>query len=614
MEHECFEDTAVANLMNSLFVSVKIDREERPDLDNYYMTALQMMTGQGGWPLNIIALPDGRPVWGATYLPKERWMNALQTVYDVYANDPQRVIEYAQNLADGIKQSDSLAPNLIKPDFVPADLQDMVENWKRRMDNNNGGPDKAPKFPLPANYDFLLRYGILSGDEDVQKHVNLTLEKMALGGIYDQIGGGFARYSVDGIWKVPHFEKMLYDNAQLVSLYSNAHRNKPNALYKQTVLQTIAFLNREMRGNESEYFAALDADSEGEEGKFYVWTKEELTQIISPDEWNLFATYFNINPYGLWEHGNYIPLRLMTDDAFAVTQKISTEQIEKLAEKWRAQLLDVRNKRTRPALDTKALTAWNAMMVGALVDAASAFDEPKFAEEAIKTAAFIQQKIMKPGGELWHTYSAGKAKIDGFLDDYAHTTAAWLKLYQYTGNEKWLHQATEMTQFVLQNFDAGESGLFYFARTTDAALSQSIELSDNVIPSSNAVMAHNLHLLGVFLGEIEYLNRSKKMAMQVKNDMYRYGEGFGHWAALMLQFAYPTFEVAIAGPKAEHIYIEMNKQWQPNLIYAWSKKESELPLLAHRFNPDITRIFVCQGNACKLPVEIIADAWQQIKQ
>lgn len=611
MEHESFEDSAVAALMNEHFISIKIDREERPDLDNLYMGAVQLMTGRGGWPLNCVALPDGRPVWGGTYFPKAEWMKSLATIHDIYVAEPQRVKEYADELETGIKKSDNLAPVSAIPNFAEADLQDMVQNWKGRFDRRLGGPDKAPKFPLPNNYQFLLRYGFLSGDEDVVGQVKLTLEKMALGGIYDQIGGGFSRYSVDSLWKVPHFEKMLYDNAQLISLYSEAYRAYPNALYKEVVYQTFDWLEREMKSPEGAFYAALDADSEGEEGKFYVWTEQELKGLIPEKEWPLFAEYYNINARGRWEHGNYILLRNQTDEAFAETHNLPLTELKKSVAAWQNVLLKERSKRIRPGLDDKALTAWNALLIKGLADAWLAFGDKKFKAQALETATFIQQKMVKKDGRLWHTYKK-EARIDAFLDDYATVIDAWLSVYAITGQESWLQQADALAQIVLRDFDAGASGLFYFSVANPELLSRNVEISDNVIPASNSIMANNLERLGIYLDNSGYRDRAQKMAMQVKESIYRYGEGFSNWGNLMLTWVYPNYEVAICGPQANLLFAEFNTQYYPNLLYAVSSKQSTMPLLQNRFSTSETFIFICQDKACKLPVKTAAEAWKLV--
>lgn len=611
MAHESFEDSAVAALMNENFINIKIDREERPDIDNLYMGAVQLMTGRGGWPLNCIALPDGRPIWGGTYFPKAQWMESLQTVHNIYTTDPDRVLGYAAELEAGIKQSESIAPVLGVPNFGEADLQDMVENWKRRFDTKLGGPDKAPKFPLPNNYQFLLRYGFLSGDEAVNAQVKLTLEKMALGGIFDQIGGGFARYSVDSLWKVPHFEKMLYDNAQLIGLYSEAYRAYQNPLYREVVYQTFDWLQREMKAPEGGYYSALDADSEGEEGKFYVWQEDALKARIAPEDWSLFADYYNINPSGHWEHGNYILLRKMPDEAFAKAQNMDLTDLKTKVQLWQNALLAARNKRTRPGLDDKVLTAWNGLLVSALCEAFQAFGEARFKHQALETADFITKRMQKADGTLWHTYK-GEARIDGFLDDYATVIDAWLALYRISGDEKWLYQADKLAGIVFNKFEAGQSGLFYFSDENSELMSRNIETTDNVIPASNSMMAHNLARLGVYLENTTYLERAEKMMMQVQKSMYSYGESFSNWGSLMLTWVYPNYEVAICGASASEVFTKFNKQYYPNLLFALSTSESNLPLLQNRVVPNKTQIYVCQDKACLLPVTEVEGAWKQI--
>jgi uncharacterized protein YyaL (SSP411 family) len=308
MEHESFEDEAVAKVMNRLFVNIKVDREERPDIDQVYMTAVQLMTGRGGWPLNCIALPDGRPLYGGTYFPKAQWLKIIQDVAKLWDTDPEKALEYATELTRSVQQSDLIPALKKEATFNKGMLREIVEEWRPHMDNEEGGPNRSPKFPMPANYQFLLRQAHLSNDKKLMNHVHLTLRKMAWGGIYDQIGGGFARYSVDEIWKVPHFEKMLYDNAQLVSLYAEAFQASGNVLYKEVVEQTLAFIAREMTSAEGAFYSALDADSEGEEGKFYVWTEAELTELLG-EEFAWVKDYYNINAQGYWEHENFILLR-----------------------------------------------------------------------------------------------------------------------------------------------------------------------------------------------------------------------------------------------------------------------------------------------------------------
>ncbi|MEZ4737829.1 MAG: thioredoxin domain-containing protein [Flavobacteriales bacterium] len=356
MERESFENDELAAVMNERFVCIKVDREERPDVDQVYMTAVQLMTGRGGWPLNCFALADGRPVYGGTYFPPQQWEQVLVQLSDTWRQDPQKVSDQAARLHQGI-----VAQNVVElpeaPDaFDAEDLDELVDLWSKGFDNVYGGPDKAPKFPLPNNYQFLLRYAFLTDDAQLKQHVALTLDKMALGGINDQVGGGFARYSTDVLWKAPHFEKMLYDNAQLVSLYSQAYQAFKNPLYKATVERTLAFIEREMTSSEGAFYSALDADTEGEEGLYYVWTKDELQTVLGA-EYDLAAAYYNVDAAGLWEHGRYILLRREPDAEFAAEFGISEAELATRIAAINSTLLATREKRERPGLDDKSLTS-----------------------------------------------------------------------------------------------------------------------------------------------------------------------------------------------------------------------------------------------------------------
>ncbi|UPT66233.1 MAG: thioredoxin domain-containing protein [Sphingobacteriales bacterium JAD_PAG50586_3] len=344
MERECFENEEVAALMNEYFINIKVDREERPDIDQVYMSAVQLMTGRGGWPLNCITLPDGRPIYGGTYFPKDNWMAILQQMAEIFTYERERAEDYAAKLTEGVALSGLAIKSTATDINWDGVLNETVATWMNNLDNVEGGPARAPKFPLPNNYLFLLRYATLYKNENLLKHVNLTLTKMAYGGIYDQLGGGFARYSVDGFWKVPHFEKMLYDNAQLVSLYAEAYKATGIVLYKEVVDDTLGFIERELTSPEGLFYSALDADSEGEEGKFYVWKKEELTALLGND-FAVFADYFNINLEGLWEHGNYILLRKKDEQTLAAQHGLSVSDLKDKVASWKNLLLAERAKK-----------------------------------------------------------------------------------------------------------------------------------------------------------------------------------------------------------------------------------------------------------------------------
>jgi uncharacterized protein YyaL (SSP411 family) len=613
MEHESFEDTAVARLMNDHFICIKVDREERPDIDQVYMNAVQLMTGSGGWPLNCFALPDGRPVYGGTYFPKQQFMSVLVSLADLYRNDTAKAIDYAERLTEGIQKSELIKLNTGKPQFSMDTLKRTVDVWKERFDNKEGGPMRAPKFPLPNNYEFLLHYYFASKDETLLDHIHLTLKKMAWGGIYDQVGGGFARYSTDTLWKAPHFEKMLYDNAQLVTLYCEGYRLSKDPLYKNVVEETLAFIEREMTSPEGAFYSALDADSEGEEGKYYVWTKEELAKILG-DDYSLFADYFNVNNNGLWEHGNYILLRNQPDAVIAKQHTITADELHKKITDLKKKVLSVREKRIRPGLDDKTLTSWNALMLKAYADAYNTFGDARYLEAALKNANFILQKQKRSDGGLNHNYKNGKSNINGYLEDYSFTIEAFIALYEASLDEKWLNEAKQLADFTVTHFHDKNSVMFWFTSDLDKALiARKMEVMDNVIPSSNSSMAKALFLLGNYFDNAEYISLSKQMLNNVQHDMAQYGSGYSNWGLLLLWQTAPFYEVAIVGNSVDEKRAELLRNYLPNMIFAGSRSSSRLPLLEDKYVESKTLIYICENKACKLPVSDAGEALKLMK-
>ncbi|MGZ4055489.1 MAG: thioredoxin domain-containing protein [Bacteroidia bacterium] len=609
MEHQSFEDENVAKLMNDHFICIKVDREERPDIDQVYMMAVQLMTGQGGWPLNCFTLPDGRPVYGGTYFPKTNWMNILLNLADVYKHDPEKVFDYAKQLTEGVKLAELVKINTNEEKFEIETLHKSVSNWKARFDNEDGGPNKAPKFPLPNNYQFLLRYYYHTNDKEILDHVELTLQRMAFGGIYDQIGGGFSRYSVDHFWKAPHFEKMLYDNAQLVTLYSEAFQLTKNPLYKKVVYETLEFVERELTSPEGGFYSALDADSEGEEGKYYVWTKEEL-QLILKDDFTLFADYYNVNERGLWEHENYILLRHDTDEVIAQRQNISVDDLQKKISELKKLLLIVREKRIRPGLDNKILTSWNALMLKGYIDAYTVFGEQHFLDVALKNINFLFKNSLREGNKFSHL---ANSKVNGFLEDYAFTIEALISLYESTFVETYLQKANELMKSVIVHFQDKNSGMFYFTSDEDKALiTRKMEISDNVIPASNSSIAKSLFTLGHHFENEEYIVISRKMLNNMLPEIENYGAGYSNWALLLLNFCQPFYEIAIVGKSVDEKKKSFNKHYLPNGIFAYSATESSLPLLKNRFVENDTLIYVCENKTCKQPVKEVEEALKQI--
>ncbi|WP_142784979.1 thioredoxin domain-containing protein [Changchengzhania lutea] len=619
MEHESFEDSLVAQVMNTNFINVKVDREERPDVDQVYMSAVQLMTGQGGWPLNVVALPDGRPVWGGTYFQKEQWVNALNQISKLFVEKPEKLIEYADNLEQGIKALDVVELNTDEPVFEKQFISEALQNWSKQFDNNAGGMNRAPKFMMPNNYHFLLRYAYQTQDEKLKEYVNLTLTKMAYGGVFDQIGGGFSRYSVDTKWHVPHFEKMLYDNAQLVSLYSDAYLITKNELYKDIVTETLEYIQNEMTTTNGAFYSSLDADSntpegELEEGAFYVWKKDELKAIIDQD-FNLFSDYYNINNYGLWEHGNYVLIRNEDDASFLKKHELTKEALLNKKREWKALLVSERNKRDKPRLDDKTLTSWNALMLKGYVDAYRAFGNPDYLAAAEKNANFILNNQLKEDGGLNHSFKNGVSTINGYLEDYAATIDAFLALYENTLNETWLTTARDLINYTFDHFFDTNSNMFYFTSNQDKALvSRSIEYRDNVIPASNSIMAKNLFKLSHYFDNQHYSKTAISMLNNVKPEMQDYPSGYSNWLDLMLNYTHPYYEVAVVGKAAKQKIAALNKTYIPNKLIAGSTSENNLPLLENRFNPNETFIYVCVNKACKLPVSQVDAAIKLLKE
>jgi uncharacterized protein YyaL (SSP411 family) len=618
MEQESFENEAVAKLMNDNFISIKVDREERPDIDQIYMNAVQLMTGQGGWPLNCIALPDGRPIFGGTYFTKEEWTKALTEISDLYKKDPKKASEYADKLVSGIEKSQLIEVNTAKADFQNADVAAAVKLWQKQFDYIEGGLQGDTKFPMPASLQFLLRYGTQNKDQALQKQVHTTLTKMGNGGIYDAVGGGFSRYTTDSKWHIPHFEKMLYDNAQLVSLYADAYLSSKNELYKKRVVETLNFVESELMAANGAFYSSLDADSKNknnklEEGAYYVWKKEELQTLLKSD-FALFQKYFNVNEKGLWENGNYVLFTSQSDQEFAIQNKLTLPALEAKIKNWKQILVTARSKRAKPHLDDKTLTSWNALMIKGYVSAYRAFKNPHYKEIALKNANFIVNNQIQKDGSLNHSYKEGKSSISGFSEDYATVGDAFISLYQITLDEKWLTKSKQVTDYALAHFSDKKSNLFYFTSNASANLiARKMEIADNVIPSSNSILAHNLFLLGHYYSNETYSEIAVKMLNNVKVDALQSPTEYYNWLDLMLNYTSDYYEVAISGKEAFAKTSQLQSYYLPNILIAGATKESKLPLLQDRYTDDETYVYVCVNKACKMPERDVAIAVNKIK-
>jgi uncharacterized protein YyaL (SSP411 family) len=616
MEHESFEDTTVARIMNEHFVAIKVDREERPDVDDIYMTACQMSSGRGcGWPLNALALPNGQPVWAGTYFPKEEWLEILNNFVNAYATEKDKMQSYAESLTEGLNRIGTFTPLDGPAEYQQEMLGSLAERFTNNIDFKQGGRTGAPKFPVPNGYEFLLQYHHLSGDEKALEAVDVTLENIALGGIYDHLGGGFARYSTDAEWKVPHFEKMLYDNAQLVSLYSHAFQKTANPLYEKVVRETLTFVERELSDKNGGFYSSLDADSEGEEGKFYVWKKTEIDSILADEPLaELFCEYFEVQKHGNWESTNIL-YRRKTAEELADKHNISTEELAEKITTASNKLFEARSARTRPGLDDKILTSWNALMITGYLDAYQAFKEEQYLQRAFEGADFILNNQIQKDGRLNRNFKDGKSSINAFLDDYALCIEAFLQLYATTFDEKWLDKAQLLTDYTLQHFNDTENAMLYYTSDQDPALiARKKEIEDNVISASNSVMARNLLHLGTYLYNNTYIERSKNMLNLLITPLESTEQPhfYANWCRLYAELAYPLYEVAIVGPDFESLLQELQATYHPNVLLLGGAEEGNMELLKDKLQEGETFIYVCQNKVCQLPVREAAAAIQQL--
>lgn len=606
MEHETFEDEEAAQTMNQHFINIKVDREERPDIDAVYMKAVQIMTGRGGWPLNAVCLPDGRPVWGGTYFRKNEWINTLEQLQELFESNPGKMVEYAEKLHQGI-ESLNLIENNPGDDFNHEILETLLEKWAKSFDHEFGGMARAPKFMMPNNYKFLLRYGYQTNNKELLDFVNLTLKKMAFGGLFDTVDGGFSRYSVDMKWHIPHFEKMLYDNGQLVSLYADAYKLTKNPLYREVIEKTLNFVSKELSNNQGGFYCALDADSltenqHLEEGAFYVWKKETLQSLLKED-FKLFSQVFNINDFGYWEEENYVLIQKETLENIASNNNIGPELLQAKKKSWEQLLYKEREKRSKPRLDDKCLTSWNAIMLKGFVDAYKALQDKNYLKIALQNAEFIIKYLWKEEGNLFRNFKDGKSTINAYLEDYALLINAFIALYEVTLDEKWLRNAKQLTDYCFEHFYDNKKKFFAFTSDIDEALiSKHYETEDNVIPASNSVMAENLFVLSIYFGNPYYEEVVNEMLQNIIPNI-DYPSAFSNWLNVFLNFSEQNKELAIAGKDAKHFCNEINLDYFPNVILAGTEKTSSLPFLKDRFIDDKTLFYICQNRVCQTPSE-----------
>lgn len=599
MEHESFQNKKVAAYMNANFVCIKVDREERPDVDMVYMSAVQLLTGRGGWPLNCIAMPNGKPLYGGTYFSKYNWMKMLRWTYNFAKNKPKEAKEQSDNLTLGIANHEFVGVDYREKKIDKAELDIIFNNWKKNIDFQRGGKLKPPKFPMPSSCQFMMHYD----SDDAQKALSVKLKAMSRGGIYDQLGGGFSRYSTDKDWLIPHFEKMLYDNAQLISVYSKAYQKTKNIEYKHVVQESINFIDRELTSDCGAFFSSIDADSEYVEGAFYIWTMAEIEKILSPNAAK-FIRYFNVTKKGNWEGGEnilYVDLHKTLPD--------ENSDLYKYISKCKVKLLSHRAKRIRPATDDKILCSWNALMLKAYVDAYNALGDERYLNKALLNADFIIENFIYDNNKLKRNYKNGKSNIDGFLDDYAFTIDAFITIYENNFDMKYLSKALELTENTIANFYSEKNHMFYYSSNlTSSLITRKMEIFDNVIPSSNSQMAINLFKLSQYYEKPDYLLKSKQMFNNVKDQCLTGGVFYANWDILLSYFVHEIFNIAIIGDNCLALRKEFNKYYLPYVFFSGDKHKETLSIHEGQYVKKKTLIYVCKDRTCDYPVDNVTEA------
>lgn len=609
MERESFENEAIAETMNRFYVSIKVDREERPDIDQIYMIAVQLMTNAGGWPLNCICLPDGRPIYGGTYFRPHDWQQVLLQIAQMWEDTPEVAIDYAARLTEGVHKAERLPIAPIPAAYTTVDLDAVVTPWKAQFDTQDGGYSRTPKFPLPNNWLFFLRYGTLAKDPDILNHVHFTLEKIANGGIYDHVGGGFARYSVDGTWHIPHFEKMLYDNGQILSLFAEAYQHRPNPKYQRVVAETIQWVRREMQAPNGGFYAALDADSEGVEGKYYTFQLAEIEEALGEDA-ALFIAYYNLSEAGNWHEENTNVLHCASDaDHLVAASGFSEAEWGTYLKEIKQKLYAYREKRSRPGLDHKQLTSWNALLLKGFIDAYRVFQDDSYLALALQTADFIHTHCYAADALLHQPADQNRA-ISAFLDDYAFTIEAFVALYEATFDERWLQDALRLSERTIALFYDRQEATFYYTSVaaSEQLITRKSEIMDNVIPASSSTIVRNLYRLAEIWDKDDYLAIADQVFANVFPHIKQYGSAYSNWAIQLLEHVYGNKQIALTGPDALAWRKALDKAYIPNKITLGGTK-STVPLLKDKEGLK-SKAYLCQNKTCSLPQTSVVDLLQ----
>ena len=616
MERESFENADIAAMMNERFVSVKVDREERPDIDSIYMTAVQAMTGHGGWPMTVFLTPEGKPFYGGTYFPPEdrggmpSFPRVLTAISDAYDNSRGDVLQTTEQLLDRMRQMSAVAQPALEPLTLDV-MRQAARKVASEFDDRNGGVGMQPKFPQPMTYEFLLRHHQRAGDADALGMVELTLQRMALGGIYDQIGGGFHRYSTDAFWLVPHFEKMLYDNALLVRLYLHAYQITGNPLYRRIVEETLDYVLREMTSPEGGFYSAQDADSEGVEGKFFIWLPQEITAALGDEDGEIINRYYGVTRHGNFEGRNILHVTMDAAN-LARDEGLSPPEFRKLLDRAKSRLLAVRGERIAPALDDKILTSWNGLMLAAFAEAAAVLDRPDYAAVAARNAEFLMANLFDDG-RLLRTYKDGRAKLNGYLEDFAFLIDGLLALHEVSFNRKHLDDAIELGEAMVRLFWDEASGQFYdTGHDHERLVVRPKDITDNAIPCGSSMAVAVLLRLAVITGQGDFERRASVALRSVRRLMTNFPTAAGHWLGALDFYLSRTKEIVIVGERDEDgtraLLAEAYRHYIPNRVLLGTVDGDDgdmydMPLLANRQRIDgLPTAYVCEDYVCQLPV------------
>lgn len=623
MERESFEDESAARIMNDHFINIKIDREERPDLDHIYMDAVQAMSGSGGWPLNVFLTPDKKPFYGGTYFPpvkafnRSSWKEILHAISLAWKERKDEIESQAENLVEYLNSSNGIGhtKNASQHTVTKDTCTNIFKNILNIADKEWGGFGKAPKFPQTFTIQYLLQFAYFTDNKEALQQALLSIDKMIQGGIYDHVGGGFARYSTDREWLVPHFEKMLYDNALLIGVLSDAYSITKDKNYTNVVERTIQFIQSELMDPAGGFYAALDADSEGEEGKYYIWNKEEMEKVLG-DKASLFCKYFDITSAGNWE-GKNIPRILKPLNEFAKEEKIDESKINFFKTELDL-LLQYRNHRIKPSLDDKIILSWNALMVTALCKAAAAFNNGAYSRLAEKNLLFLLKNFRKneDSYEMLHTYKNGIAKTPAFLEDYAYLSEACINMYELTFESGYLHTALNFCKFVSEHFSDENSPFFFFTHKMQSdIIVRKKEIYDGATPSGNAIMANNLYKLSIIFDKPDWMQKAKEMAQEILPMLEKYPGSFGVWAGFILKDLAAMNEISVIGKDFRAICNEIVSAFIPNrIIMGTASNDYNFPILKGKIAEGETQIYLCKNYTCLEPFKSAQNLLKQLVQ